>query len=101
MYKDKGLIKVFNGRKYKIVSYRNQDGLITFTTSSKSNKYNELTQTRKIKVMEQNGEKIYDMQIIEEKSAVDEIFAALKSSKTIPFFIPRKDKIIVQYRLND
>lgn len=99
MYEQKGLIKVFNGEKFKTVSYKNQNGLITFTTSSKSNKYNELTKTQKIKVKEDGNIKEYDVTILEDVETVDRIFNELKSTKVIPFFIPRKNKIIVQYNI--
>ncbi|GAA0180144.1 hypothetical protein SH2C18_28900 [Clostridium sediminicola] len=99
MYEQKGLIKVFNGNKFKTVSYKNENGLITFTTSSKSNKYRELTKTHKIKVKEDGNIKEYDVLILEDIETVDKIFNELKSTKVIPFFIPRKDKIIVQYNI--
>jgi len=99
MYNEKGLIKVFNGNKYKIVSYQNKKGLITFTTSSKSNKYNELTRTEVIKVKEGTKIKEYKVTIIEDTETVNTIFHELKSTKVIPFFIPRKNKIIVKYNI--
>lgn len=99
MYEQKGLIKVFNGNKFKTVSYKNQNGLITFTTSAKSNKYKELTKTQKIKVKEDGNIKEYDVTILEDVETVDMIFNELKSTKVIPFFIPRKYKIIVQYNI--
>lgn len=99
MYEKKGLIKVFNGNKFKTVSYKNQNGLITFTTSSKSNKYNEFTKTEKIKVKEDGNIKEYGVTILEDVETVDMIFNELKSTKVIPFFIPRKNKIIVQYNI--
>lgn len=99
MYDNKGLIKVFNGKKYKTVSYQNKQGLITFTTSIKSNKYNELTKTKRIRVSEDGNIKEYAVTILEDEETVDKIFSELKSTKVIPFFIPRKHKIIVQYNI--
>jgi hypothetical protein len=100
MYNDKGLIKVFNGEKFKTVSYRQKNGLITFTTSNKSNKYKYFISTKNIKIMENGGEKTYNVTLIENESQVDKIFSELKKDKIIPFFIPRKHKIIVQYQVN-
>jgi hypothetical protein len=99
MYGEKGLIKVFNGNKFKTVSYKNNNGLIIFTTSSKSNKYKEFIKTQKIKVNEDGDIKEYDVKILENVETVDMIFNELKSTKAIPFFIPRKDKIIVEYNI--
>lgn len=99
MYKDKGLVKVFNGTKFKTVSYRNTKGLITFTTSSKSKKFEHILKIGKINVLENGEEKSYPVNIIKNKSNVDKLFKELKTQKVIPFFIPRKDKIIMQYQI--
>jgi len=97
MYKEKGLIKVFNGKKFKIVSYHNKKGLVTFATSSKSHKYAEMRKSNKIKVKFDGKVKKYLVKLIEDPILVDPLFSELKKNKTIPFFIPRKNKIIVQY----
>lgn len=99
MYEKKGLIKVYNGTKYKTVSYKNESGLITFTTSSKSRKYGEIKRTNKIKVNFKGQIDEYDVTVIEDVELVDVMFKDLKTVKAIPFFIPRKDKIIVQYTI--
>lgn len=99
MYDEKGLIKVFNGAKYKTVSYRNKDGIVTFTTSNKSRKYQIISKEKKVRVLEKDSEKIYGCTLIEETELVDSLFNGLKEDKTIPFFIPRKGKIIVQFRI--
>lgn len=97
MYKEKGHIKVFNGKKYKIVSYQNNKGLITFATSSKSHKFAEISKNHKIKVNFSGRVKNYLVKIIEDPEKVDVIFKELKKKKVIPFFIPRKNKVIIQY----
>ena len=99
MYENKGLIKVFNGEKFKTVSYKHENGTITFTTSSKSHKYKYFTSTKKINVLETDGEKTYDVKLIEDEAQVDTMFSELKADKIIPFFIPRKNKIVVQYQV--
>lgn len=97
--KEKGLIKVFNGKKYKTVSYKLEGDTVYFTTANTSNKYRDFKSTGKIKVQNKNGYKEYDVNIIEDEKIVDETFSKMKSERTIPFFIPRKNKIIVKYKL--
>ncbi len=97
MYKDKGHIKVYNGNKYRTISYLNEDGVIMFCTSKLSNKYSSISKTNIIKVLEGSEELEYSCTIIEDENVVDEMFSKLKKTKTIPFFIPRKNKIIMKY----
>ncbi len=92
--KKKGLIKVFNEKKFKTVSYKNEDRCIIFRTNCKSNKYNEFTKTGKIKLKHNNK---YDVTLIEDKESVDKIFYEFKKEKIVPFFISRKDKIVVKF----
>jgi hypothetical protein len=99
MYKEKGLVKVFNGKKFKIVSYKNTKGKITFTTSKNSKKFTSINQSGKIIVLENGTEKTYNVAIFKNKITVDQEFKALKKEKVIPFFIPRKNKIIMQYHI--
>lgn len=101
MLEKKGCLKVFNGNKFKIISYKNENSLITFTTSSKSNKYKEFKRTNKIKIKIEDREEEYRVKLIEDKDKIDEIFSSLKKEFVIPFFIPRKNKIIVQFSLNE
>ncbi len=101
MYNEKGTIKVYNGEKFKTVSYMNQEGVITFTTSQKSNKYNEFIKNNKLIALENGVEVEYTCTIIEDTEEVDKIFSHLKTTKVIPFFIPRKNKIVVRYNIND
>ncbi len=100
MYKDKGLIKVYNGFKYKTVSYLKEGETIIFTTSKKSNKYNEFIKDSKLKALIDGGEYEYNITIIEDDNIIDSEFNKLKSTKAIPFFIPRKNKIIVKYEIS-
>ncbi len=99
MYKDKGLVKVFNGFKYRTVSYLKEGNTIMFTTSRKSNKYNEFIKAKKLKALIEGREHIYSITIIEDESTIDAEFKKLKDTKAIPFFIPRKHKIIVKYEM--
>ncbi len=99
MYKNKGHIKVFNGSKFKIVSYLNEDNLITFTTSKNSNKYKEFIKENKLIAKENNSDVERNIKIIENEKEIDVLFNKLKETKAIPFFIPRKNKIIVQYTI--
>lgn len=101
MYENKGTVKVFNGEIFRVVSYINEDGVITFSTSQKSNKYNQFTKENKLIALENNIEVEYTCTIIEDKDEVDKIFKHLKKVKAIPFFIPRKNKIVVRYNSND
>lgn len=98
MYKEKGLLKAFNGQKFKLVNYQNKKGLITFATSNKSHKYAEITRNQKVKINFDGHIKKHPATIIEEATVVDEMFAQLKHDRVIPFFIPRKNKVIIQYR---
>ncbi len=100
MYKQKGLIKAFNGKKFKTVSYLKEDDKIIFTTSRNSKKYSEFIKENKAKIqINEDNVKIYDIEIIENEKEVDVLFNNLKSTKAIPFFIPRKNKIIVSYTI--
>lgn len=100
MYKDKGLIKVFNGKKFKIVSYLKIDNTIMFTTATTTKKYKEITNTKQLKVVENNEIKIYIPVLEEDEKVVDKLFKQLKTTKAIPPFIPRKNKIIIKYTIN-
>ncbi len=100
MYKDKGHIKVSNGTTFKYVSYLREGNDLFFTTSSKSNKYNEFIKENKMIVLEDGKEVEYDIIIKEEEGYVDEKFALLKKKRAIPFFIPRKNKVIVHFTIN-
>lgn len=100
MYKEKGLIKVFNGEKFKTVSYLKEDNNIIFTTGNHTKKYSEIkNNNNKMRVLIDNVEKEYDVIFIEDTKAVDQIFAHLKATKAIPFFIPRKNKIVIKYEV--
>ncbi len=101
MYKDKGHIKVSNGTKFKYVSYLRNGNDLFFTTSSKSNKYQAFIKENKMTVLEDGKEVVYDIVIKEEASYVDEKFKELKQKRAIPFFIPRKNKIIVHFTINE
>ncbi len=98
MYKEKGLVKAFNGKKYKIVTYQNKKGIITFATSNKSRKYAEITKRQKVKINFDGHVKKHPVTIFEDPTVVDQMFAGLKHDRVIPFFIPRKNKVIIQYR---
>ncbi len=100
MYKDKGLVKVFNGKKYKIVSYLKTDNTIMFTTSVKTKKYAEITKTNELKVLEEGNVKTYIPKITEDEATVDKLFKQLKTTKAIPPIIPRKNKIIIEYTID-
>ncbi len=99
MYKNKGHIKVFNGFKFVTVSYLNEDNTIMFTTSSLSNKFHEFKTTKKIRVLENGVDKTYGVTINDEDSYVELVFKKLKKLRVIPFFIPRKDKVIISFSL--
>ncbi|MFV0314363.1 MAG: hypothetical protein ACK5I7_04580 [Anaerotignum sp.] len=100
MYKDKGLIKAFNGTKFKIVSYLNEGDSIIFTTSRNSKKYSEFKKNLKAKIeIDKNNTVEYDITIIEDEKEVDALFKKLKDTKAILPFIPRKHKIIVRYSI--
>ncbi len=99
MYKEKGLIKIFNGEKFKVVSYLKEDNTIIFTTDNTSNKYSELKKNNKIKVKFSNTIEEYDFEMIEDDNEVDILFKKLKDKKAIPFFIPRRTKVIVKYKI--
>ncbi len=101
MYKDKGHIKVSNGKKFKYVSYLRDGNNLFFTTSSKSNKYQAFIKENKMTVLEGDNEVIYDITIFEDDAYVDQKFQELKTAKAIPFFIPRKNKIIVQFTISE
>lgn len=100
MYSEKGFVKVFNGEKFKTVSYLKEGNTIIFCTGNNTNKYGHIVKDNKIKVLEGDVEKVYDVELIEDKDKVDEIFATLKQRKAIPFFIPRKNKIVMKYKIN-
>lgn len=99
-YKNKGLIKVWNGNKFKFVSYKNDDGHILFSTNSNSKKIKEIKEKGYIIVKDGNGCIEYHVNIIEDEKEVDKLFKQLKNEKVVKFFIPRKNKVIVEFYIN-
>jgi len=100
MYKAKGHMKVFNGEKFKIVSYLKEGDYVIFTTDRQTRKYSEFVLNKEIKILIGGTEKTYPVKIIEDEKVIDGIFRKLKKTWTIPFFIPRKNKVIVRYHLD-
>lgn len=101
MLKEKGHIKVYNGKKYKYVSYLKDGNKYFFTTSSKSNKYSEFKKSNILTIKMGQVSVIADINIIEDTATVDKMFNILKEKRAIPFFIPRNNKVIVEFTLKD
>lgn len=99
-WKKKGFIGIFNGEKYKLVNFYNDNGLISFVTGLESKKYREIKEKETMLV--RVGRDIYSFipNIIDESNGKDEVFKVLKKARAIPFFISKNNKAVVQFSLD-